>query len=195
MIKIELLRAYGGVTRFVKKGAVLFQEGDKAIFYYQIISGLVKMNNYNDDGQETIQRLFHTGESFGEPALLGNFAFPANAVIMEDTHLFCLEKQRFLQLLNEHTDVSLLLLKSLSNRLRFKAIVSKEVKGFNAKHRISALLKYMKEQAGVQDRYGVDITRQTIANLTGLRVETVIRTLKVLEREGKIAIENRKIYC
>jgi len=195
MIKIELLREYGGVTRFVKKGAVLFQEGDKAIFYYQIISGLVKMNNYNNDGQETIQRLFYAGESFGEPALLGDFAFPANAVIMKDTHLFCLEKQRFLLLLKENGDVSLSLLKNLSNRLRFKAILSKEVKGFNAKHRISTLLKYMKDQANVTDKYGVIITRQTIANLTGLRVETVIRTLKVLEREGSIAIKNRKIYC
>ena len=38
------------------------------------------------------------------------------------------------------------------------------------------------------------LTRQEIADFTGLRVETVIRTLKRMEQEAKIEIRNRKLY-
>ena len=194
MIKEHLLVEYGAVEKRLKKGEMLFQEGEQAIFYYQVQSGIVKMNNYNDDGQETIQGLFKAGDSFGEPAILGDFVFPANAVMVEDSQLICLEKSLFFRLLKDRTEISINLLKTLSRRLRFKAILSKEVKGFEAEHRIMALLEYLKKNANVEGEYCIDMTRQTIANLTGLRVETVIRSLKKLQKEEKIEIKNRKLY-
>jgi len=194
MIDETLLRSYGAVNKHLTKGQFLFNEGDMPVFYYQICNGQVKMNNYNEDGQETIQGLFGAGQSFGEPAVLGDFAFPANAEAIEDTQLICLEKYRFLDLLKEHPEISLSLLKILSKRLRFKAILSKEIKGHEAAHRIMELLQYLKKEAGETDEYCVNITRQTIANLTGLRVETVIRTIKGLAKNDQITLRARKIY-
>ncbi|WP_238349718.1 helix-turn-helix domain-containing protein [Chryseobacterium cucumeris] len=39
----------------------------------------------------------------------------------------------------------------------------------------------------------VPLTRQQIANLTGLRVETVIRSIKKMEREHILKLIGRKI--
>ena len=39
----------------------------------------------------------------------------------------------------------------------------------------------------------VPFTRQEIANMTGLRVETVIRSVKSLEEQGLLKIIDRKI--
>jgi CRP-like cAMP-binding protein len=36
-------------------------------------------------------------------------------------------------------------------------------------------------------------TRQQLADMTGLRVETVIRTVKKMEKEGKLCLEGHKI--
>lgn len=36
-------------------------------------------------------------------------------------------------------------------------------------------------------------TRQQIADMSGLRVETVIRTVKKMEKEGKLVLEGHKI--
>ena len=195
MIKVELLKKYGAVEKHLHKGQTLFQEGDKAVFYYQILDGTIKMNNYNENGQETIQGLFNAGQSFGEPAVFGEFEYPANAEAVKKTHLICLEKNLFKQLLKENADVSFIFLKTLSKRLRFKAIISKEVKSQDAEHQLMTLLEYLKQNANpTTKKYCVDITRQTLANLTGLRVETVIRTIKKLAADGKIEIKNRKIY-
>ncbi|MEO0874482.1 MAG: Crp/Fnr family transcriptional regulator [Bacteroidota bacterium] len=194
MIKPELLQQFGAVYKSFQKGEMIFQEGEKAVFYYQVVQGTAKMNNYTADGQEIIQGLFKTGESFGEPAILGDFTFPANAQAVEDLLLICLEKNRLMQLLTDHVEVSLNLLSILSNRLRFKAILAREMKGYEAEHRIMTLLQYLKKKAGQKERFLVDITRQTIANLTGLRVETVIRAIKSLEEKGTVQIEHRKLY-
>ncbi|MBO6183854.1 MAG: helix-turn-helix domain-containing protein, partial [Chryseobacterium sp.] len=57
------------------------------------------------------------------------------------------------------------------------------------------LMDYMKSFECPKKRFTfqIPLTRQQMANLTGLCVETVIRTLKKMERDGKLLIENGKI--
>lgn len=43
-------------------------------------------------------------------------------------------------------------------------------------------------------KYQVGLTRQYIADLTGLCIETVIRSVKTLEKEGSLDIRGHKIY-
>ena len=150
MIDSLILKQYGAVEKHLQRGEMLFQEGDQAIFFYQILEGRMKMSNYNDEGQETLQGVFEKHQSFGEPALFGDFPFPANAEAIEKTRLICLEKSRLHMLLKDHFDIHYQLLSTLSKRLRYKAILSKEIKGHDAAHRIknpSAILK-----GRVQDR-------------------------------------------
>lgn len=78
IIDETILREYGAVEKYLTKGETLFTEGDTPVFYYQVLSGTMKMNNYNENGNETIQAIFTKGQSFGEPAILGRFPFPAN---------------------------------------------------------------------------------------------------------------------
>lgn len=194
MIAVELLRKYGAVEKRIAKGQVLFKEGDKAVFYYQILEGVVKMNNYNEEGREIIQGIFREGQSFGEPAIFGDFPFPAFAEAVEDSRLICLNIDYLTTLLKEHFEVQQHLLAVLSKRLRYKAILSKEIKGYDAEHRILTLLNYLKTEAKAEGLYRVNITRQTIADLTGLRVETVIRAIKKLEELKKLTIIKRKLF-
>ncbi len=194
MINVELLIKFGAVRSELAKGKLLFQEGDEAFFYYQIISGSIKMNNYDEEGNETIQGIFKNDQSFGEPAIFGNFEYPANAECITKTSIVKLEKNRFLELLKENPTICIELLSTLSKRLRFKAILSKEIKSYDAEHRIMTLLEILKSNNTEQAESFIDVTRQTIANLTGLRVETVIRAIKRLEEQKKLRIINRKIH-
>lgn len=67
MITIELLQKYGVTKKSFDRNDIVFEEGNLPLNYYQIISGEVKMSNYNDDGREFIQGIFYNGQSFGEP--------------------------------------------------------------------------------------------------------------------------------
>ena len=194
MIAEHLLHSYGASEKQLKKGEQLFQEGESACFYYQVISGLVKLNNYSEEGKETIQGLYGNQEGFGISALLGDFPLSENAVAETDTQLIYLEKGRFLKLLSDRADVSRRLLKELSLRMHFDTMLLKEMKSSTAEKQVLTLLNLLKKNAGIDEDYLVDITRQTIGNFVGLRVETVIRILRKLEKDGKVRIRERKLY-
>lgn len=197
MIPKEILLEHGANIKTIEKGSFLFHKGEKAKYYYQIISGEVKMNNYNDNGREFIQGIFKDGESFGEPPLFIDRPYPANAEVVKEVTILILSKSQFLKLI-KNTQISLDFLKTFAKRIYYKAVIAVEMSSEKAEHRILSLLDYFKlyssKNTSKEQLCKFDFTRQEIANLTGLRVETVIRAIKILKSKGDIQIINKKIY-
>jgi CRP-like cAMP-binding protein len=197
MIATELLEKYGALRKSFKKTATIFEEGRPSTHYYQILTGEVKMNNFNDDGREFIQGFFSKDQSFGEPPLFLNRAYPANAIAVEDTELLCISKDNFMKLLNENPTVSLKVIENLAQRLHYKSVMAAEISTHEPEHRVLRLMDYSITYFNFkEDKNGhrIDLTRQQIGDLTGLRVETVIRAIKSLEKKGSLKIINRKVY-
>lgn len=197
MISEALLFEKGAVSKKYKKGEIIFKEGDMPLHYFQIAEGEVKMCNYNDEGKEFVQGFFHSGQSFGEPPLFLERVYPANAIAVSDCELLLLKKVLFHELVKENTEVSFLIIENLSQRLHYKAVMSAEISSQDPEHRLLKLMDYSitffkieKEAEG----YRIDLTRQQMADMTGLRVETVIRSIKMLEGKKQIKIINRKVY-
>lgn len=197
MIQKELLERYGAVEKRYEKSDVIFEVGTNAHYYYQIISGEVKMNNYNEEGKEFIQGFFKPGESFGEPPLFVNRLYPANAVATEDSVILAIKKDAFKQFLLEHPSEAISIIENLAQRLHYKATMSAEIASEDPEHRVLQLIDYAINHFDLtkdKNGYLVDFTRQQIGDLTGLRVETVIRAIKSLEKKHMLKIINRKVY-
>lgn len=197
MIALELLEKYGALRKVFAKSAIVFDEGKLPANYYQIVSGEIKMNNYNDDGREFIQGIFYKGQSFGEPPLFLNQNYPASAVAVEDSEILYLSRANFMKLLEENPIVSIKIIENLAQRLYYKSVMAAEMSTQEPEHRVLKLIdhgiayfNFKKEPNG----YLINFTRQQIGDLTGLRVETVIRTIKALEKKGELKIINRKVY-
>lgn len=197
MIAIDLLEKYGGIRKNYKSGDLIFEEGNQPFYYYQIISGEVKMNNYNDEGKEFIQGIFYANHCFGEPPLFIEQAYPANAEAVTNTELIIIAKEKFLDLLKNHSEISLKIIKNLSQRLYYKSVMAAEISSQDPEHRVLRLIDYSIEQLNFKKEeagYHIHFTRQQIADLTGLRVETVIRAIKSLEKKGDLTIIKRRVY-
>jgi len=195
MIPQELLETYGAIVKIYTKNQLIFEESGTASFYYQIIEGQVKMYNLNTEGKEFVQGFFDDGQSFGEPPLLGDFKYPATASSLIKTRLYVLNRAAFIDLLKAQPEIHMRFTTMLSNRIHYKAKTMRESSIFPPEHRILTLLNHLKfaaKHGGAS--YEVDLTRQQISDLTGLRTETVIRTIKKLEKAGKLSIINRKVY-
>lgn len=197
MITIELLQKYGVTKKSFDRNDIIFEEGNLPLNYYQIISGEIKMSNYNDDGREFIQGIFYKGQSFGEPPLFLNQKYPANAIAVENTEIFILPKENFMKLLEENPKVSIKIIENLAQRLYYKSVMAAEISTHEPEHRVLKLIdhgiayfNFQKDKNG----YLINFTRQQIGDLTGLRVETVIRAIKALEKKGELKIINRKVY-
>jgi len=197
MIAEELLLEFGAEVVTYAKDEVLFEEGKKAHYYFQVKSGEVKMNNFNAQGKEFIQSIFSYPRSFGEPPLFSDIPYPANAVAVTKAEVFRLKKEVFLKLLLNYPEVHLSVTRGMAKRLYYKAIMASEISSEDPEHRIITLLDYLKEdvhQLTEPFSFKVNLTRQQIADLSGLRVETVIRATKSLEKKNGLIIKNRKLY-
>ena len=60
--------------------------------------------------------------------------------------------------------------------------------------KITQFLRNAKGYPECDEKSQVPYTRQQIADFTGLRVETVIRTLLRMNKQGKVKIIDHKIY-
>jgi CRP-like cAMP-binding protein len=194
LLKKNIALQYGASLQSYNKEDVIFREGDEANFFYQLEEGSIKMITYSEDGQEFIQGLFKEGDTFGEPPLFSGFKYPSTAYALTSCKVIKVPKDRFFDLLRENFDLHLQLDKILCERLRYKNMILSEISFYDPEHRILSLINYLKSKANhTTEPFQVPLTRQQIADMSGMRVETVIRTIKRMEEEGKLLIQDRKI--
>lgn len=196
MITEDLLFSLGGEIRRYEANETIFREGEFPLHYFQIMQGKVKLNNYNEDGKEFIQNLFSDGQSFGESLLFIDRPYPMNAVAIEDSSIIKLPKSHFLKLIQENPEVCSNIYQCLAERMYYKYIMLYNLSFQNPEAKLKLFMDYLKSYHEDKSPYSfqVPLTRQQMASLTGLRVETVIRVIKNMEKNKALKIQNRKIY-
>lgn len=193
-IDADILITWGAVAKKFKKGEFIFHEGEHPRFYYQILQGTIKMFNENIDGKEFTQSEFKTGHSFGEPPLFIDEIYPTSAVACEDSIILKLAKEKFLEVLDEYPVFQKKMITLLSKRLYSKSTTLREIVNNSPETRIIGFLNDYKKKTGKEDdKIEIPYTRQEIANYTGLRVETVIRTLAKMKTRKIVQIVERKL--
>lgn len=193
-IDADILITWGAVAKKFKKGEFIFHEGEHPRFYYQILQGTIKMFNANIDGKEFTQSEFKTGHSFGEPPLFIDEIYPTSAVACEDSIILKLAKEKFLEVLDEYPVFQKQMIALLSRRLYSKSTTLREIINNSPETRIIGFLNdYKKKNGKENDKIEIPYTRQEIANYTGLRVETVIRTLAKMKTKKIVQIVERKL--
>jgi len=196
MINIETLLALGATYRKVVANETVFEEGTECHYYYQLISGSVRWVQISEEGKEFVQDMIEPGECFGEFPLFDEEPYAASAIANSDSVVLRLHKDSFQQLLKEEPLIHFAFSKLLVERLRFRFSLSKHLAGNKPEEKICTLLTYFK----THKKYFcpkcnlVQLTRQQIADMTGLRVETVIRSIRHLQEIGKLQIEKGKVY-
>ncbi|MFC3157594.1 cAMP-binding domain of CRP or a regulatory subunit of cAMP-dependent protein kinases [Chryseobacterium arachidis] len=195
VINEDILHSVGANIKEYKASENIFNEGDYPNYYYQIITGEVKLNNYNEDGKESIQTLLESGESIGESMLFMDKHYPMNATAITNCEIFKLPKHVFFNLLKECPEISQDINVFLSQRVYYGLIMSQNLGNQNPAAKLKTLMDYLKSFQEEQSPYSfrVPLTRQQMASLTGLCVETTIRTIKGMERDQLVRIKDRKI--
>lgn len=190
-----MLSEYLSVQNFrtitYKKGEVIYYPGQHPKYVYFIRSGEVRMVTVNDDNKEFIQGVFKAKQYFGEPALLLQRPYLAFTIASKDTELILVDEPQFLKILEENRDFSMELIKNLSSRLFYKSMMLEELGNEQAEHRLLTLITYLSKE--MEKGMSLNVTRQALADRSGLRVETVIRTIKKLADAGKIKLIKGKI--
>ncbi len=196
MIDTAILLAWGATYKQLAAGELLFKEGQVCNFYYQVEAGQVRWVNIDEEGKEYLQRLVEPGECIGELPLFDEGTFAATAIANKESLLLRLHKPVFHQLLKTQPEIHFAFSKLLTERLRFKFFLLKEMANHDPEKMILSLLNYLKrtDDHVCTTCNKIKLTRRQIAEMTSLRVETVIRVMRRLQQKQIVEIKNRKVY-
>jgi len=197
-IDTDLLSSYGATVDTFDPNDIIFEEGETPKYYYQIISGNVKLNYTDEDGKELILSILKTGQSACEFLLFLDEKYPVTAVAISQSTIMKVPKHNFLEMLDNHPKSCAEVRRFVSERLYHKFIVMQNNSSHHAEVRIKGILTYFKNESDSNNdipySYEVPLTRQQLASITGLRVETVIRCIKKMESEKTVEIIKGKIF-
>jgi len=195
-IKRELLYSIGATDEPYNSGDYIFRENGIPQFYYQLVSGDVKLNNYKSDGKEFIQHILTAEDAIGDYMLFTDETYPINAIALTKCSIVKVCKSTLLSFLSTNPKIYVDICKSVSDRLYRKFVFMQKISTHNAAERLKEVLEFIKKEQHNNSQpytFEVPLTRQQLASLSGLCVETTIRTIKKMEKDKILHIKNRKI--
>jgi CRP-like cAMP-binding protein len=192
----DLLFSHGAILEKYNATDSIFKEGTAAKYYFQIRSGTVKLNTFLEDGKEFVHGLPFDGHCIGESYLFTDHHYAVNAIAITDCDIIKISKTKFLQILLEKPTLMLEINKYMADRMHFRFMISSFLAISDPIVKLMKLFDHIKKYLGFEETYSflIPYTRQQIATLTGLRVETVIRYVKKMQEQKLVKIESTKIY-
>ena len=180
-----------------KKGRIILKEDSVGEHCYFLIRGRVKITRMSSDGREVILALLGPGDFFGEMSLLSGESRSANVIALEKTKAMTLNTEDFLNTLELHPKVAIGLLRELAIRLQKSDEQIASLSLSDAERRIAITLLRIAEEQGTIHQGNVTIdplpSQQDVANMAGTTRETVSRTYRLMEEDGYVKREGRKL--
>jgi len=183
--------------RSYKKNNMILMEEDFGDTLFILSRGSVKITRLSDEGREVILSILGEGDFFGEMSIFDGESRSANVIALEDTEVLILKRGDFLDLLEKHPKIAIVLLQELATRLRKS---DQQIEGLSlsdAENRIAITLIRLAEELGVIKMGEVVIEnlpyQQDIANMAGTSRETVSRMLKLIEEKGFVRKKGRRL--
>jgi CRP/FNR family transcriptional regulator len=190
----DVLDAGHGKT--LRKGDVLFHEQDPAEAMYAVVTGQLKLVRYSPGGKEMLLHLVRPGETFAEAALFGSGTYPATAVALTETRLWCLPRQRLEELVRRSPELGLALVGSISLWTRKLAAKLELLTQRRVEERLAV---YVIGRAGGRElQAGASIAltepKNLIAAQCGTAPEVLSRTFRRLEEEGILEVDGDTMH-
>jgi CRP/FNR family transcriptional regulator len=182
----EMIETYYG------KGQYIFREGDPAEYFHIVKEGAVKCVKSSSGGKEITLKVLIPGDLFCcEAAVFDGSPHPGCAQPMGNVQILRLSKKSYFDMLRRNPDAALEVIKYLGSRLNEAQENAKVLALDRAEQRMAALLVNLAARASVREpdglRLTLRLTRQDLADMAGITVETAIRIMGKFKRARLVA--------
>ncbi len=173
----------------VERNAEIYGEGEPAEYVYKVISGVVRTYKLLSDGRRQINAFVLPGDVFG---LEGAEEHRFTAEAIADTTLVFVKRSALTALAARDGEVAndLWMMAAADLRRAHEHMLLLGRK--SAQERIAAFLLEMVERAEASDTVDLPMSRLDIADYLGLTIETVSRTLTLLENAATIELSSTR---
>lgn len=185
LISLAVLKRYD-------KSQEIFSEGERALGFFLILEGNVKIYKLSPKGKEQIIHLLGPGDVFAEVVLSGLETYPACAQALTPSKLAFFEKARFLRLIQRKPELALNLIGLFSMKLRALVKTIENLTLREAGERLQHFLWELSEE-GKTPSFEIKVNKSHLALLLGITPETLSRLFQKFKDEGLLEIEGKKI--
>ena len=190
------LRASMAQTK-LRRGDVLFHEGDEGDKLYIVTDGKVKLGRTSSDGRENLLAILGPGQMFGELSLFDPGPRSATVTAVTDTTFSSLSHEDLLRWLDGRPAVARGLLSQLAGRLRKANDVVADLVFSDVPGRVAKALLDLADRFGRTADDGVhvhhDLTQEELAQLVGASRETVNKALADFVHRGWIQLQGKSV--
>jgi len=179
----------------LKKGEMLFTEGEEVTGMYYLVSGKAKVHKKWGDDKELIVRFAGPGDIIGHRGLGKDTIYPVSATTIEPVIACFIDLEFFFTTLKVNADYAFGLLMFYAEELKESEKRMRNLAHMTVKGRITYGLIKLKERFGLNEKGALDIslTRQDLASYVGTTYETAFRVLTELEKENTITFSGKEI--
>ena len=177
--------------RTLRRGDLLFEEGDDCSELFIVSSGLVAISKKSLDGRESVVALMERGELFGEMGMLDGLGRSAEARALEPSEVIAIPYAPIRELFEQQPALLWGTTAMLVGRLRamdeaLADSVFLDVTGRTAKRLL--------EMAGDADEFYLPVTQEELAGMVGASRERVNKALAMFTRLGWVEVTGRSRY-
>jgi CRP-like cAMP-binding protein len=178
----------------VKKGELLFAEGEEMTGIYFIYKGTVKVHKQWGE-KELIVRLAKDGDILGHRGLGTDTLYPASATALEPCTVCFIDLAFFQATCKVNYDFLYELMMFFAGELKESEKKMRNLAHMPVKGRIANALLALQNKFGTASDGAVNISlnRQDLASYTGTTYETVFRILNEMTQEGVISVTGKSI--
>ncbi len=180
----------------VKRGAALFNHGDRFSSLYAVRSGFFKTRVTSADGRDQVTGFQMTGEILGMDGIVNDY-HSCDAVALEDAEVCVMPFDRIESLSREFSALQHHVHKIMSREIVRDHGVMLLLGSMRAEERLAAFLLNLVQRLpsrGVsQSELVLRMTREEIGSYLGMKLETVSRTFSKFVEEGIIEVKQRYV--
>ena len=181
----------------LRRGEVLFNEGDSGDRLYILLTGKVKLGHTSVDGRENLLAVLGPGEVVGELTLFDPGPRSTTATAVATTELLALEHNQLMGFIDSHPTLAKDMLRALAVRLRRTNIALADLVFSDVPGRVAKALLDLAERFGAPTEDGIhvphDLTQEELAQLVGASRETINKSLAEFVSRGWIRLEGRAV--
>lgn len=195
---IDKMDAGSAINKTFKKEPIYLQDAPSNSIYF-LKKGRIKISKTSPDGKETTLFVVKPGEIFGELALVDSGNRTHRAEALDEEVIVCVfTKDRFIQILDQHPELSRQVYKKIGERLKIIEKKLSDLVFMTSEQRIILFLIEMGEpvlKSSVDEAYIKPFfTHEEIAHLTATSRQTVTTVLNELKKDGIISFSRNKMY-
>jgi CRP/FNR family transcriptional regulator len=182
--------------RKIKRGTMLFRNGDKFTSLYAIRTGFFKTCVASEDGRDQVTGFQMAGEVIGLDGIV-NDNHTCDAVALEDAEVCVMPFDRIEELSREVNALQRHVHKIMSREIVRENGVMLLLGSMRAEERLAAFLLNLVQRLHArgfsQSEVVLRMTREEIGSYLGLKLETVSRTFSKFVDDGMIEVKQRHV--